>query len=66
MELDIERLRCDLMDYYCTAMFNCFPMAVIELSKIEYAIDEEIIRIAQNNNIDLNNYVKDGYVRKYR
>ena len=48
MDLDIESLRYDLLDYYGTAVNNGYPMAIIELSKIENATDEEIIRIAQN------------------
>ena len=63
MELDIERLRNDLMNYFGTAMFSGFPMAVIELSKIENASDEEILEIAQNNNFDLGNYIKNDYTR---
>ena len=66
MELDIERLRNDLMNYFGTAMFSGFSMAIIELLKIENATDEEILEIAQNNNFDLGNYINEGYSRKYR
>jgi len=65
MGLDIERLRYDLIDYYGTAANNGFPMAIIELSKIEMATENEIIRIAQNNNIDLNDYLINNN-KKYR
>ena len=56
-ELDISRLRRDLMDYYGTAMFSASPMAVMELSKIESASDYEIVRIAQDLGVDLSDYI---------
>lgn len=68
VEIDIETLRNDLINYYGTAMFSSSPLAIIELSKIETASDEELIQIAQNNNFDLNKYIIDSkgenYVRK--
>ena len=66
IEIDIERLRNDLINYYGTAMFNSSPLAIIELSKIENASSEELIQIAQNNNFNLEKYISKGgtYVRK--
>ena len=55
----VERLRRDLIDYYGAAMNNGLPMAVIELSKIENATDEEIIEIAREIGINLNRYIED-------
>ena len=57
MNIDIEKLREDLIDYFGTAMFNASPLAMIELSKIEKASNQEIIKIAIDNNFDLNEYV---------
>lgn len=54
--LNIDKLREDLLDYYGTAMFNASPLAIIELTKIEKASNEELIEIALNNNFDLNEY----------
>ena len=54
--IDTERLRRDMMDYYGTAMFSGFPMAVFDLSRIERASDEELIEIAQNNGVELGEY----------
>lgn len=54
--LNIDKLREDLLDYYGTAMFNVSPLAIIELTKIEKASNEELIEIALNNNFDLNEY----------
>ena len=55
-EINIEALRNDLIDYFGTAMFTASPLAIIELSKIENANEQEIIRIAIKNNFDLNEY----------
>ena len=46
MEYDVEQLRNLLKDYYGTAMFNGFPMAVIDLGKVERMSDEEVIELA--------------------
>jgi len=56
-QIDTDRLRRDLMDYYGTAMFSGFPMAVVDLSRIERASDEKLIEIAQKNGVDLCEYV---------
>ena len=46
MEYDVEQLRNLLKDYYGTAMFNGFPMAVIDLAKVDCMSDEEVIELA--------------------
>lgn len=56
IEINIEKLKQDLIDYFGTAMFNASPLAMIELSKVENATDEELIEIALNNNFDLSKY----------
>ena len=58
-EIDYEKLRNDLIDYYGTASYNEFPMAIIELSNVENASYEELINIAIKNNFNLNNYKKE-------
>ena len=55
-DFDDERLRRDMRDYYGTAMFNGFPMAVMDLSKVDRASDEELRRMAERNGIDLSKY----------
>lgn len=57
-EIDFERLREDLVDYFSTAMFNGFPAAVIDVTQVEIASNEQLIQIAQSNGFDLNNYIK--------
>lgn len=56
-EIDIERLRRDLIDYFGTAMYNGSPQAIIELSRVEQASPNELISIAINNGFDINDYV---------
>ena len=55
MNIDIERLRQDLINYFGTAM-SYFPMAIGDLSKVENASAEELIRIALDNGFDLDDY----------
>ena len=57
-EINIEKLRRDLIDYFGSASFNGFPIAAMELISVENASDEKLINIAINNNFDLNEYVK--------
>lgn len=57
MNIDIEKLRRDLMDYFGTAMASGFGMAVMDLSRVERASDEELINIALDCGFDLNDYV---------
>ena len=57
-EIDISRLRRDLEDYYGTAMFSGFPMAVMDLPKVERMSAQELVELAQKNGIDLRKYIK--------
>ncbi len=56
-EIDVNRLRRDMKDYYGTAMFNGFPMAVMDLSEVERMSDRELVELAQKNGVDLRKYV---------
>lgn len=56
MDLDTNKLREDLKDYYGTAMNSGFPMAVIDLGKAERASDQELIRMAEEEEFDLDKY----------
>ena len=58
MELDIDRLRKDLMDKYGTAMFSGFPAAFMDLSRIERMSDQEVLETAQKQKIDLSKYMR--------
>ena len=57
--IDIERLREDLMDYFGTAIHSGFGMAIIDLSEVENASPEKLIKIAKKIGIYLNNYLDD-------
>lgn len=63
-EIDIERLRKDLLDYYGTALFVVSPLAIIELNKIERANDEELINLAISNNFNLNKYISHSKTKR--
>lgn len=63
VEIDIEKLRSDLMNYFGTAT-GFFPVATMDLIKVENASAEELVNIALNNNFDLNNYIVSSYTKK--
>ena len=65
IEIDIESLREDLINYYGTAT-SFYPVAYMDLIKVEKATDEELIQIAIKNNMDLNNYIIDNNYSKTR
>ena len=65
MNIDYERLRRDLIDYYGTATFSGFGMAMIEISRVENASNEELVYIAKRNGFCLENYEKSKVRRKY-
>lgn len=54
---DYERLRCDLIDYFGTAMVNVSFMAISDLTRVERASNEELIKIAMDCGVDLNKYL---------
>ena len=56
-EIDINRLRKDLMDDYGSAMFSGFPMAVMDLSKVERMSDSELVELARKKGMDLRKYM---------
>ena len=55
--MDIERLREDLKDYYGTAMTSGFSMAMMDLSEVEHASEEELVRKAIHNGMDISKYL---------
>ena len=57
-DIDVNRLRRDMKDNYGTAMFNGFPMAIMDVTKVEKATDQEIISMARKQNINLSKYSK--------
>ena len=55
MNIDFNKLREDLIDYFGTAM-GTFPIAVMNVAEVESASDKELIRIAAKNGFDLSDY----------
>ena len=55
MNIDYERLREDLINYFGTAMV-LFPVAVMDVIKVENASHSELLQIASQNGFDLSNY----------
>jgi len=57
MTIDVQRLRNDIKDNYGTAMFNGFPMVVVDLGKVDRMSDQEIVNFAINKNMRLDKYI---------
>ena len=55
MNIDYEKLREDLIDYFGSAM-PMFPVAVMDVIRIENASNDELVQIAHENGFDLSNY----------
>ena len=55
MNIDFDKLREDLIDYFGTAM-GTSPIAVMNVAEVESASDRELIRIAAQNGFDLSDY----------
>ena len=57
MNIDYERLRQDIIEFYEGAFFvGGFGASIFDISKIKNASNEELIIIANELNINLNNY----------
>ena len=55
--IDFDRLRRDLIDYFESALFiGGFCMAIVDISKVQNASNDELIRIALDNKFDLKKY----------
>ena len=64
-DIDIERLRQDLINEVTAAMFIVSPIAMMDLTKIENASDEELIKIAVNHGYNLEDYIKNNSKRYF-
>lgn len=56
MEFDYKKLRSDMIDYYGTAGASGMPAAFIEAMNIRTESDDEILKRAEQNGIDLSRY----------
>ena len=59
MNIDTEKLRNDLYDYFGIAFNNVSYLAIAELINVERASDFELVNIALENGFDLQNYLID-------
>jgi hypothetical protein len=57
-DLDLDRLRSDLQDYFTSAYFIVSPLALADLSSVETATDSELISIARRCGFNLTKYLK--------
>ena len=55
-DFNYESLRSNLMDNYGTAMCSGFPMAVMDLGRVERASESELLQIAKKEGYNLNKY----------
>ena len=62
MNIDIERLRQDLIDYF-GSVSSIYPVAIMDVIEVETADYYKLIEIAKSNGFDLNNYVIETYTR---
>ena len=53
--IDYECLRKDLINYFGSAM-TIYPVAVIDVVKVEQASEYELIELAINNGFNLSDY----------
>lgn len=57
MELDFEKLRMDLINYFEGAYFaGGIGYAIFDADRARYATEDELIRLTQFVGIDLTNY----------
>lgn len=57
MTYNFDKLRKDLKDECYAAMFNGFPMAVMDLKDIDKATNEQLLRYAKEFGLNLNKYI---------
>lgn len=56
MIIDIDRLRCDLINYFGTATMIGFPMARIDMENVKRADNNELIKTAIDNGFIIKEY----------
>lgn len=58
MNIDYEKLRQDLIDYFGSAMV-LFPASIMDVTRVENASNDELLIIANQNSFDLSDYEVD-------
>lgn len=59
--MDYKKLRKDLVDYYGSAMSGGFPMAMMDLAKVERMSEDKLVKTAKKLGFDLSKYKKLKY-----
>ena len=57
-DIDVEKLRNDIINYYQSAMFIVSPLAMIDMQQAQNASDDWIIKKAVELKMNLNDYIK--------
>ena len=57
-KIDIKKLRKDLIEHFTSAMFIVSPVAMTDLTKVENASSDELVKIAISNKFDMKKYYK--------
>lgn len=60
---NIRAIKKELMNYYGTAMTSGIPMAMMDLGKLEHLSDDELVELARQNGINIEEYNLDDYER---
>lgn len=56
VRIDVDRLRDYLMDYYGTAAFGGFPVAIADAWEIERMSGYELCKLAERMGVDLGRF----------
>ena len=56
-EIDVDELRRDMEEDFAAAMCCGFPMAIMDLADVERLSDQELVKLAQENGVDLRAYI---------
>ena len=65
MNIDYNKLRSDLIDYFGTSI-NYNPMVIVEIEEVQKASNEELIEYALRYGFDLSNYTKGSTYTRYK
>lgn len=56
MTIDINALRDYMREYYGAAIFAGMPAAIIDVTKVELASNDELVKLAMKEHIDLSKF----------
>lgn len=57
-EIDFEQIKSYFEDYYGTAVYSRFPVAIMDVFDVQSASDEELLELAEMHRLNLNHYLK--------